>query len=39
MHWVYILLLEDNRIYVGETTRLIRRIYEHMNIKKEEVFQ
>jgi len=28
-HWVYILLLEDDRIYIGETTRLLRRLYEH----------
>lgn len=29
MHWVYLLQLEDDRIYIGETTRLIRRLAEH----------
>jgi len=29
MHWVYILSLDGDRIYVGETTRLIRRLSEH----------
>lgn len=29
MHWVYIFECEDNRLYVGETTRLFRRCWEH----------
>ena len=29
MHWIYILLCEDDYIYVGETTRLFRRFWEH----------
>ncbi len=29
MHWVYILKCEDNYYYVGETTRLYRRFWEH----------
>lgn len=29
MHWVYILKCEGNRYYVGETTRLLRRFWEH----------
>jgi len=29
VHWVYILECENNRIYVGETTRLFRRFWEH----------
>jgi len=29
MHWVYIFECEYNRLYVGETTRLFRRIWEH----------
>lgn len=29
MHWIYILLCEDGYIYVGETTRLFRRFWEH----------
>lgn len=31
MHWVYILKCETNIIYVGETTRLYRRLNEHCN--------
>ena len=30
MHWIYILQCEDDIIYVGETTRLFRRIKEHI---------
>lgn len=30
MHWIYILLCEDDYIYIGETTRLFRRFWEHM---------
>jgi predicted GIY-YIG superfamily endonuclease len=29
MHWVYILRCEDNYYYVGETSRLYRRFWEH----------
>jgi hypothetical protein len=29
MHWVYILNCEDGYYYVGETTRLFRRFWEH----------
>jgi len=29
-HWVYVLACENNRIYVGETTRLYRRLLEHV---------
>ena len=29
MHWIYILECEDDRLYVGETTRLYRRFWEH----------
>ena len=29
MHWVYILKCEDDYYYVGETTRLYRRFWEH----------
>jgi GIY-YIG catalytic domain len=29
MHWIYILECEDNHLYVGETTRLYRRFWEH----------
>ena len=29
MHWVYILECEGGKIYVGETTRLFRRFWEH----------
>ena len=29
MHWVYILKCEEDRYYVGETTRLYRRFWEH----------
>jgi len=29
MHWVYILKCEDDVYYVGETTRLYRRFWEH----------
>jgi hypothetical protein len=31
VHWVYIVECEDNYIYVGETTRLYRRMNEHQN--------
>lgn len=29
VHWIYIVECEDNYIYVGETTRLYRRLNEH----------
>lgn len=29
MHWVYILECDGGRLYVGETTRLFRRFWEH----------
>ena len=29
MRWIYILQCEDNYLYVGETTRLYRRFWEH----------
>jgi len=29
MHWIYILRCENGQIYVGETTRLFRRFWEH----------
>ncbi len=29
MHWVYILLCENDHIYVGQTCRLYRRFWEH----------
>jgi hypothetical protein len=29
MHWIYILGCEENVMYVGETTRLYRRFWEH----------
>ena len=31
MHWIYILRCNNNIIYVGETTRLYRRLIEHKN--------
>lgn len=31
MHWIYILQCEDGYYYVGETTRLYRRLREHYN--------
>lgn len=31
MHWIYILLCEDDIYYVGETTRLYRRFDEHIS--------
>lgn len=31
VHWVYIIECEDNYIYVGETTRLYRRMNEHQS--------
>lgn len=31
MHWVYLLKLEGDRYYVGETTRLYTRLNEHSN--------
>lgn len=31
MNWVYILKCEDDRYYIGETKRLFRRFWEHMN--------
>jgi predicted GIY-YIG superfamily endonuclease len=31
MHWIYILKCKNNYYYVGETTRLYRRIWEHQN--------
>ena len=30
MHWIYILQCEDDIIYVGETTRLFKRIKQHI---------
>ena len=33
MHWIYILRCDNNIIYVGETTRLYRRLIEHKNGK------
>ena len=33
MHWIYILKCEDDYLYVGETTRLYRRFWEHLNGK------
>lgn len=29
VHWVYVLECEDNRIYVGETTKLYKRWNQH----------
>ena len=29
MHWIYILKCKDEHYYVGETTRLYRRFWEH----------
>ena len=29
MHWIYILQCNDGVFYVGETTRLYRRFWEH----------
>ncbi len=31
MHWVYLLKLDNNRYYIGETKRLYRRLAEHSN--------
>ena len=31
MHWIYILKCDDEFLYVGETTRLYRRFFEHFN--------
>lgn len=31
MHWIYILQCENNYFYVGETTRLYRRFWEHLD--------
>lgn len=31
VHWVYVLKCEDNRIYVGETTKLFTRWSQHIN--------
>ena len=31
MRWVYILQCEDSYFYVGETSRLYRRFWEHEN--------
>ena len=31
MHWIYILRCNDNVIYIGETTRLYKRLMEHKN--------
>jgi len=31
MHWIYILRCEDDYYYVGETTRLYRRFWEHQD--------
>lgn len=33
MHWIYILGCEENVMYVGETTRLYRRFWEHQEGK------
>lgn len=33
VHWIYILKCEDDIYYVGETTRLYRRFWEHQNGK------
>ena len=33
MHWIYILECDDNYYYVGETTRLYRRFWEHIDSK------
>ena len=30
MHWIYILKCKDNYLYIGETTRLYRRFWEHL---------
>lgn len=30
MHYVYILLLNDNRFYIGETNNIIRRYFQHL---------
>ena len=30
VHWIYILECDDDYIYIGETTRLYRRFYEHI---------
>mgnify|MGYP003970233777 FL=1 len=38
-HWVYLLKCEDKRYYVGETTRLYRRIREHCNGDKHSCIQ
>lgn len=31
VHWIYVLKCEDDRIYVGETTKLFKRLYKHVN--------
>lgn len=31
MHWIYILRCDNNIIYIGETTRLYKRLIEHKN--------
>ena len=31
MHWIYISECNDGTYYVGETTRLYRRFWEHEN--------
>jgi len=33
-HWCYILECEDSRIYIGETTRLYTRFYQHGNTER-----
>lgn len=33
MHWIYILKCEDDYFYIGETTRLYRRFWEHFDGK------
>ena len=33
MHWIYILRCSDNYYYIGETTRLYRRFWEHLDGK------
>ena len=38
-HWVYLLKCEDKRYYVGETTRLYRRLREHCHDYKHSCIQ
>ena len=33
MHWVYLLKLENNKYYIGETRRLYRRFIKQFNVE------